>query len=301
MTISTVCECLNSHETALIQDGAGAARPLRPLSKDADGKTFPARGLGYSRSVPPERDKSPESSAQTGPAVFATTHWSVVLAAGHGSATGAEAALEKLCRAYWYPLYVYVRRQGHSPEDAQDLTQDFFSRLLGKNYLAKADQERGKFRSFLLRSLKNFLVNDWKRAGRLKRGGDLEILSIDANAAEERYAVEAPDEPNPDTEYEARWAATLVEQVLTALRQEFEAADKARLFEELKGFIWGDKCTGSYAEIAGHLNLSEGAVKVTVHRLRQRFRDLLRTEVAHTVARPEDIDVELRHLISVLS
>jgi len=148
--------------------------------------------------------------------------------------------------------------------------------------------------------LKNFLVNEWKRAGRLKRGGGLEFLSIDTNAAEDRYAAEAPDEGNPDAEYETRWAITLVEQVLTALRHEFNAADKARLFEELRGFIWGDKSTASYAEIAGHLNLSEGNVKVAVHRLRQRFRELLRAEVANAVARPEDIDGELRHLIGVL-
>jgi RNA polymerase sigma-70 factor (ECF subfamily) len=222
------------------------------------------------------------------------------LAAGHSSVPGAQAALEELCRTYWFPLYAFARRQGNNPEDAQDLTQDFFSRLLAKNYLAKADPDRGKFRTFLLGSLKNFLVNEWKRAGRLKRGGGTEFFSIEANAAEDRYAAEEPDEFNPDVEYETRWAITLVEQVLAALRREFKAADKARLFEELKGFIWGDKSSASYAEIAGELNLSEGTVKVAVHRLRQRFRELLRAEVANTVARPEDIDVELRHLISVL-
>jgi RNA polymerase sigma-70 factor (ECF subfamily) len=222
-----------------------------------------------------------------------------VLAAGHGSVPDAQAALEKLCRAYWYPLYVFVRRQGNSPEDAQDLTQDFFARLLQKNYLAKADPDRGKFRTFLLRSLKNFVVNEWKRAGRLKRGGGVEFFSIDANAAEDRFAAET-DEFNPDAEFETRWAVALIEQVLAALRQEFNAADKPRLFEELKGFIWGDKKNASYAEIAGQLNLSEGSVKVAAHRLRQRFRELLRAEVANTVARPEDIDIELRHLISVL-
>jgi len=213
---------------------------------------------------------------------------------------GAQAALEKLCRTYWFPLYAFARRQGNSPEDAQDLTQDFFSRLLEKKSLAKVDRDLGKFRTFLLRSLKNFVINEWKRAGRLKRGGGVECLSIDANEAEERYAAEARDEFNPDAEYERRWAVTLIEQVLTSLRQEFDAADKGRLFEALKGFIWGNKTVASYAEIAGLLNLSEGNVKVAVHRLRHRFRELLRAEVAHTVPRPEDIDVELRHLISVL-
>ena len=230
---------------------------------------------------------------------FTTTHWSVVLAAGQRELPQAAEALERLCRTYWYPLYVYVRRQGKSPEDAQDLTQDFFCRLLEKNYLAKADRDRGRFRTFLLGSMNNFLVNEWKRAGRLKRGGGVEFLSIDAAAAEDRYAAEPAKDSNPDAAYEQRWAVTLIEQVLAALSQEFKAADKARLFEELKGFIWGDKSTASYAEIAGHLNLTEGSVKVAVHRLRQRFRELLRAEVAHTVARPEDVNDELRHLISV--
>ena len=239
--------------------------------------------------------------AFTGPGVFATTHWSVVLAAGHSSAPVAQEALEYLCRAYWYPLYVFVRRQGNSPEDAQDLTQDFFSRLLDKNYLTKANPERGKFRSFLLRSLKNFLVNEWKRAGRLKRGGGVEFLALDTHLAEDRYGAEPAKQSNADAAYEQRWAVTLIERVLAALQQEFNGADKGRLFEELKGFIWGDKNTASYAEIAGHLNLSEGIVKVAVHRLRRRFRELLRAEVARTVARPEDVDGELRYLISVAS
>jgi RNA polymerase sigma factor (sigma-70 family) len=238
-------------------------------------------------------------SACAGREVFGTTHWSVVLAAGHSSVPGAQEALEKLCRAYWFPLYVFVRRQGNSPEDAQDLTQNFFARLLDKNYLAKADRERGKFRTFLLGSLKNFLINEWKQAGRLKRGGGVEFLSIDPNAAEDRYAAEPANEPNPDAAYEQRWAVTLIEEVLAALREEFNASDKGRIFEELKGFIWGEQSSASYAEIAGQLNLTEGAVKVAVHRLRERFRILLRTEVAKTVARPEDIDGELRHLISM--
>src|SRR6266446_910871 len=248
---------------------------------------------------------SPSASEPNSPRAeagsFATTHWSVVLLAGQADSLHATEALEKLCRTYWYPLYVYVRRQGNSPEDAQDLTQDFLSRLLEKNYLAKADRDRGKFRTFLLGSLKNFLVNEWKRAGRLKRGGDLTFLPFDANAAEERYAGEPIDETNPANDFERQWAVTLIEQVFTTLRQEYASADKAQLFEALKIFIWGDKALVSYAEIGHQLNLAEGTVKVAVHRLRQRFRELLRAEVAHTVARPEDIDGELRHLIAVLS
>ncbi len=247
--------------------------------------------------MPPS--ESNRDSASVPDLRFTTTHWSVVLMAGQADSPQANEALEKLCRIYWYPLYVYVRRQGNSPEDAQDLTQIFFSRLLEKHYFAKADPDRGKFRTFLLRSMKNFLVNEWKRAGRLKRGGDLTFLSIDANVAEDRYATEPANESDPDAAYEQRWAVTLIEQVLATLRRDYSAADKARLFEELKGFIWGDKSTASYAEIAGHLNLNEGSVKVAVHRLRQRFREILRAEVAHAVARPDDVDDELRYLISV--
>ena len=239
-------------------------------------------------------------STTASPGVFATTHWSVVLLAGQDSPPGAE-ALERLCRTYWYPLYVYVRRQGHSPEDAEDLTQIFFSRLLEKNYFAKADPGRGKFRTFLLGSLKNFLINEWKRAGRLKRGGDLTFLSFDANEAAQRYAGEQIDESNPANAYERQWAVAMIEQVLSILRGEYAVADKAQLFAALKVFVWGDSTSASYAQIAEKLNLTEGTVKVAVHRLRQRFRELLRAEVAHTVAWSEDIDGELRHLIKVLS
>src|SRR5690348_2508417 len=162
--------------------------------------------------VPHANKATGPPSACASPDVFATTHWSVVLLAGQRELPQAAEALENLCRAYWYPLYVFVRRRGYSPEDAQDLTQDFFARLLEKNYLTKADPERGKFRTFLLGSMKNFVVNDWKRAGRLKRGGGLEFLSIDTKVAEDRYAAEAPDDFNPEDEYETRWALTILEQ-----------------------------------------------------------------------------------------
>jgi RNA polymerase sigma factor (sigma-70 family) len=232
---------------------------------------------------------------------FSATHWSVVVTAGKSDLPQATDALEKLCRTYWYPLYSYVRRQGNSPEDAEDLTQQFFSRLLEKNYLARADRDRGKFRTFLVRSLNNFLINEWKRAGRLKRGGDLTILSFDAQEAEERYAGEQIDVSNPDNAYERQWAVTLIDQVFSTLRGEYAAIDKAQLFEAVKVFIWGETGSASYEEIGRPLNLTEGAVKVAVHRLRKRFREVLRAEVAHTVARPEEVDEELRYLIAVLS
>ncbi len=230
---------------------------------------------------------------------FNTTHWSVVLAAGMTESPQASAALENLCRTYWYPLYLYVRRQGNGPEEAEDLTQDFFSRLLTKNYFSRADRERGKFRTFLLGSLKNFIVNEWKRAGRLKRGGGLETFSIDAIEAEERYLAEPPSECDPDAAFERRWAVALIEQTLAALRQVYSEAGKIEHFEKLKGFVWGDRNSATYAEIGASLNLSEGHVKVAVHRLRQRFRETLRREVAQTVDRPDDVDAELRHLVRV--
>ncbi len=232
---------------------------------------------------------------------FAATHWSVVMTAGQSDLPQAAEALEKLCLTYWYPLYAFVRRQGHSPEDAEDLTQQFFLRLVEKNYLAKADRDRGKFRTFLLGSLKNFLINEWKRADRLKRGGDLTFISFDAHEAEKRYAAGPIDNASPSVAYERQWADAMIEQVLAHLRSEYAKGDKAQLFAALKGFIWGDPISASYAEIGKQMKLAEGTVKVAVHRLRQRFREVLRSEVAHTVAQPEDVDEELRHLIAVLS
>src|SRR6266478_7662781 len=182
---------------------------IDPALKVAVERLLMGRRWVYTRPMPPEPDQSSDNSPRTDSAVFATTHWSVVLKAGHSSVPGAQEALETLCRTYWFPLYAFARRQGNTPEDAQDLTQDFFCRLLEKNYLVKADPDRGRFRTFLLGSLKNFLINEWKRAGRLKRGGGLEFISIDAHAAEDRYEEEAPDESNPDDEYEMRWAVTL--------------------------------------------------------------------------------------------
>jgi len=224
----------------------------------------------------------------------------VVLTAGNRGLPQAEEALEKLCGAYWYPLYAFVRRQGNSPEDAEDLTQQFFFRLLEKDYLSRADRERGKFRTFLLSSMKNFLVNEWKRTGRLKRGGGYSFASFELEIAEGRYAVEPIAETDAENGYEKQWAAALIEQVFVMLRREYKALQKEPLLEELKPFVWGEESSASYADIACKLKITEGTVKVTVHRLRQRFRELLRAEVAQTVSGPEDVDDELRHLISVL-
>jgi len=232
---------------------------------------------------------------------FTATHWSVVLMAGQTSSPEAAGALERLCRTYWYPLYVYVRRQGQSPHDAQDLTQEFFARLLEKKYLRLADPERGKFRAFLLKSLKHFLVNEWEKARTQKRGSGQCVVPLDAEIAESRYAAEPTQALTLDEVYEKRWAATLIEAVLARLRESYAAAGRLPTFETLKGFIWGDQTTFSYAETASKLALTEGAAKVAVHRLRSRYREFLRAEIAKTVATPGEVDEELQHLIAVLT
>jgi RNA polymerase sigma-70 factor (ECF subfamily) len=228
---------------------------------------------------------------------FLTTRWSVVLAA-NGESTSAQVALGKLCHAYWYPLYVYVRRQGEPPHDAQDLTQEFFSRLLAKGWLDGVDRERGRFRSWLLASLKHFLANEWDKSRAQKRGGGAALFSIDEVSAEERLRHE-PVDVSAEKLYERRWAWMLLDQVLARLRVEMAGAGKLALFEALKFCLTGEK--SPYAQVAGRLRMSEGAVKVAVHRLRERYRALLRAEIAETVARPEEIEDELRALLAALS
>ena len=232
---------------------------------------------------------------------FADTHWSVVLAAGRRGSAPGDAALAKLCQTYWYPLYTYVRRLGHNAEDAQDLTQEFFLRLIEKNYLQSVDRAKGKFRSFLLIALKRFLANEWDRASRQKRGGGQEILSLDEENTETRYLAEPADAMTPEKAFERRWALALLDQVLKRLETEFTAAGKAKAFEELKIFLTGESSESPYSEIAACLQMSEGTLKVTVHRLRQRYRELLRMEIANTVASEQEVDEELRHLFAALS
>jgi RNA polymerase sigma-70 factor (ECF subfamily) len=221
----------------------------------------------------------------------------VVAAAGRDSKAAGK-ALEHLCSTYWYPLYAFVRRAGHSAHDAQDLTQEFFARLLARNWLQAVDREKGKFRSFLLASMRHFLANEWDRGQRLKRGGGQMFLSLDAETAETRYALEPADVTSADRIFERRWALTLLEEVLGRLRREFTAAGKARLFEELEPALTGEKI--AYPEIAIRLHLNEGAVRVAVHRLRLRYRDLVRQEIAETVATEDDVAAELQHLFAAL-
>lgn len=209
-------------------------------------------------------------------------------------------ALQKLCQCYWYPLYVFVRRKGYSPSDAQDLTQEFFARFLEKRYVSLADQGRGKFRTFLLKSLEHFLINEWTKANAIKRGGGQRIISWDEKTAEERYAYEPIDEAAPDKIFEKRWASELLSQVLHALRQEFMESGKPELFEALKVSLWGEGSSVSYDQIGTQLGMSETAVKVAAHRLRQRYRELLRAEVAQTVSTTAEVDEELKYLAAVL-
>ena len=218
---------------------------------------------------------------------FTATRWSVVLTAGRGQSC----ALEELCRLYWYPLYAYVRRRGYEAHEAEDLTQEFFARLLAKNYLADVNREKGKFRSFLLASLKHFLANEWDKARAKKRGGGQTLVSLDA---ETRYRAEPADELSADKLLDRQWALALLEQVLARLEVETDATQ----FAALKPFLTADKEAIPYADVAGQLGTSEGAVKVAVHRLRQRYRALLREEISHTVASAAEVEDEIRHLFA---
>ena len=207
-------------------------------------------------------------------------------------------ALAELCRVYWYPLYAFVRRQGHDAHDAQDLTQDFFARLIGKEWLAGVARERGRFRAWLLAAMKHFLANEWDKSRARKRGSGQVLISLDAADAESRYAHDAADYATADKLYDRRWALTLLDQVLARLREEMAAAGRVEHFETLKFSLTGEK--HAYAEVAAALGTSEGAVKVAVHRLRDRYRQLIRAEIAETVATPEEVEDELRELFAAL-
>ena len=232
---------------------------------------------------------------------FATTRWSVVIAAGADtSSSGADEALATLCETYWFPLYGYLRNRGHGAEDAQDLTQAFFARLLEKHAISQADPARGRFRSFLLASLKHFAANERERSSAGKRGGGIPAISLGVADAEGRYQLEASSNETPDRIFDRRWAATLLARALSRLEADSSEGGRRQLFEALRIYLTGDQPELTYAETAARLGMSEGAVKVAVHRLRRKFRDLVRDEIAQTVAAPEDIDDELRHLWSAV-
>jgi RNA polymerase sigma factor (sigma-70 family) len=233
--------------------------------------------------------------------IFATTRWTVVLAAGQRDAPQAAVALEELCRIYWYPLYAYIRRHGHSREDAEDLAQAFFARLLEKNYLERITSDKGKFRAFLLVALKRFLANEWDRANCQKRGGGLTPLSLDWQGADERYQVHPADILGPDKIYDRAWAMTVLEQVIIRLRDESAAEGKAELYQQLKGSLMVGKSDIPYAQAAAALGMSENAVRVAVHRFRQRYRELLRKEIAQTLSDPAQVEEEMQSLFSALA
>jgi RNA polymerase sigma-70 factor (ECF subfamily) len=241
---------------------------------------------------------SPASSRQSD--WFLTTHWSVVLAARQDSAEAAQ-ALERLCRTYWYPLYVFVRRAGESPDNGRDLTQGFFARLLRDNSLSQVRPEKGKFRSFLLAALKHFMADERDKALAQKRGGDSVILSLDDHSAEDRYRFEPVDDMDAGKLFERRWAFTVLEQARAALQQEYADAGKSPLYDQIRIFDSGEVEVPTYAEVAARLGLAEGSIKSAVSRMRSRYRELVREAVAETVASPEEIDDEIRHLISVIS
>jgi RNA polymerase sigma factor (sigma-70 family) len=231
---------------------------------------------------------------------FPKTQWSIVLAAGRRSTPRSEQALTALCESYWYPLYAYIRRRGYDAEEARELTQGFFAKLLEKNYLQDVDRERGKFRSFLLASLKHFLANQYDREQTQKRGGRYSTISLDIESAENKYRLEVGHNLTPEKIYERRWALTLLERVLAQLRAEQAAASQPERFDCLKGFITGESSAVTYCHIAEQLQITEGAVKAAVHRLRRRYGQILRAEISQTVSDPADVEEEIRGLFSAL-
>jgi RNA polymerase sigma-70 factor (ECF subfamily) len=242
---------------------------------------------------------SPQTSAPGD--IFATTHWTVVLAAGQERSPQAARALEELCRTYWFPLYAYIRRRGHTKEDAEDLTQSFFARLLEKNPFARLDSEKGKFRAFLLASLKHFLSNEHDKAVTLKRGGGQSHLSLDLQTADAQFQLAATNGPSPDRAFDREWALALLARVIDRLQSECAADGKARLFEHLKQFLTATQAEPAQSKVAAALGMEEGAVRVAIHRLRKRYRQLLRDEIAHTLADAAMVDEEMRALFGAFS
>lgn len=244
-------------------------------------------------SVAEEPSESPGQRA----VAFPTTHWSVIVRAGDSQSPEAASAMERLCSTYWYPLYVFVRRKGYGHEDASDLTQSFFARLLDKRPLRSLDANRGKFRTFLLTSMTNFLVNEWDKSQAQRRGGGAKALSLDEAAAADRYELEPVDHNTPETLFERRWARTVVDVVVERLAAETEE----KRFDVLKGFLLEDKGAVSYDAAAAQLGISVPAITSAIHRMRGRFRVLLLEEVANTVERPEEVQEELHHLLATLT
>jgi RNA polymerase sigma-70 factor (ECF subfamily) len=244
--------------------------------------------------------EDPSTTIAAGPALFLTTHWSAVLAAAQAPAPQAMAALEALCRSYWRPVYVHVRRQGHDAEAARDLTQEFFAGLLDGRWLRPADPRRGRFRSFLLKCLSRFLIDEWRRCTAQKRGGGREFFSLDEAREEESWALEPSDAFTPDQAYDRRWAEALISRANARLRAAYEADGQRRRFEVLKVYLQEGRKPASYADVATSLGLTVAAVKSAIYKLRQRYGEAIRAEIAETVSRPEEIEQELAHLLQAL-
>jgi RNA polymerase sigma factor (sigma-70 family) len=249
----------------------------------------------HSPTQPPGADAAP------GGDYFVTTRWTVVLHAGRKSSPHSDRALGELCQTYWYPLYAYVRRRGKTKEDAEDLVQAFFEKFLGKNYLEGLSAERGKFRAFLLAALKHFLANEWDKSQRQKRGGGITHLSLDWQSADARFHLDPPDPSSPDKTFDREWALALLERVIARLRDECMRDGKEKLFEQSRGYLMAGESAIPYAEAARALNMDEGAVRVAVHRLRKRYRELLREEIAQTLEDPAQVAEELRALQAALA
>jgi RNA polymerase sigma factor (sigma-70 family) len=240
------------------------------------------------------------TQSTSSPSRFAATRWTLIVAANNWRAdSSAHRAMSQLAALYWFPLYAYLRRKGHDPAHAEDLVQGFFTRLLEKDALAAADRTKGKFRSFLLASLQNYVTNEWDKSRASKRGGGDKTIPLDALAAEARYAAEPAAELTPERVYERRWALEVLDQVLARLREEYAARNQAALFTALESLLVAGN-RAPYATLAIQLHMSEGAVKVAAHRLRKRYRELLREEIAHTVADPALVDDEIRDLLASL-
>jgi RNA polymerase sigma factor (sigma-70 family) len=232
---------------------------------------------------------------------FMTTRWSLVLAAGEQPNDRSADALARLCEMYWYPVYAFIRRQGCSPDDSADLTQEFFARVLEKHYFRAADPARGRFRAFLCASIRHFLSNERDRSRALKRGGPQPPIPLDVQTAERSYQLEPRDDLTPEKLFDRRWALVLLDRVLSRLRDEQVTAGKGALFDQLKGFLIGDGVALTYFDVAKTMGTTEGAIKVAVHRLRHQFRDALVDEIAETVSGPEEIDAEIAHLLTAVS
>jgi DNA-directed RNA polymerase specialized sigma24 family protein len=261
----------------------------------------PRQILPFGRPLPAVLDCVPNHMSGVPSSAFHTTSWTLVLAASRDSAADSAAALTRLCQTYWHPVYAFIRRRGYDPDQAQDLSQGFFALLLEKNYLQDADRERGRFRSFLLTSVKHFLANEWDRSHALKRGGGRVPIAIDVLEAERWYAPAAVEANTPERVFERRWAISLLEHVIAQLRAEFAATGKADLFDRLSTFLSPDADRVGYDEAAAQMNMSAGALRMAVHRLRRRYRALLRDQIAATVSSPEETDDEIRFLMATLS